>query len=87
MCGGGLRCGFRGDAFHGTTIAEEDKSSVIEKIESRPVVGSSHVRLCYSQAYRRGKPLTQWPCSDFDTRGFMALWVPGGLASKLLRTD
>lgn len=64
-------CSLACDTFHGTAIAEETESVVVDEVEARLVEDCSRMRLRNSEPHSVRETLTEWSCRDFDTISVM----------------
>lgn len=76
--------GLAGNAFHGTTITEEDIGMVVDEVVARFVEDGTEMSLGNSQTNCVGKALSQRPSGDLDPGGVMCFGMARGDAIDLL---
>ncbi len=81
--GAGQRAGLVRDAFHETSVAEEDVGHVVNHAEARPVEALCQHFFGQRHAHRVGEPLPQRAGRGLDAGEFAGLRMTGGLGVQL----
>ena len=74
----GRTSSFAGNALHGTSIAKETVSVIVDQVELGLVEGCSSLGLGNGKTDSVGETLTERPRSHFNARSILGFWMAWG---------